>query len=103
MLKIHKGDQVMVISGKDKGKTGHVLQVFTRQGRAVVENVNLVKKAQRKTQKNPQGGIIDIEAPIHVSNIMLIDKKTNQPTRFSNTILKDGGKVRLSKKSQEVI
>lgn len=103
MLRIKKNDQVMVIAGKDKGKTGKVLQVLPEQQRAVVEHINLVKKAQRKTQQNQQGGFVNIEAPIHISNIMLVDKKTNKPTRFGVSILKDGSRVRVSKKSKEVI
>lgn len=103
MLRIKKNDQVMVIAGKDKGKTGKVLQILPEQQRAVVEHINLVKKAQRKTQQNQQGGFVNIEAPIHLSNIMLVDKKTNQPTRFGVSILKDGSRVRVSKKSKEVI
>lgn len=103
MLRIKKNDQVMVIAGKDKGKTGKVLRVIPEQQRAVVEHINLVKKAQRKTQQNQQGGFVNIEAPIHLSNIMLVDKKSNKPTRFGVSILKDGSRVRVSKKSKEVI
>jgi len=103
MLDIKKNDQIVVIAGKDKGKTGKVLKVLPVQNRLIVEHINLIKKAQRKTQENQQGGFIDIEMPIHRSNIMLIDKKTNKPTRFGASILKDGSKVRISKKSGEVI
>ena len=103
MFRIRKDDQVLVIAGKDKGKTGKVLRVLPTEQRALVENINLMKKAQRKTQQNPQGGFLDIECPIHISNIMLVDKKTNKPTRLSGSILKDGSKVRVSRKSGEVI
>ena len=103
MLGIKKDDQVMVIAGKDKGKTGRVLEVLPRKQRAVVENINLVKKAQRRTQQNQKGGIIDIEASIHLSNLMLIDKKTNKPTRIGADILKDGSKVRIGKQSGEAV
>lgn len=103
MLSIKKNDQVFVIAGKDKGKTGKVLRVFPKDRRVIVENINMVKKARRKTQQDQQGGISEIESPINISNIMLLDKKTNQPTRFSVSILKDGSKVRISKKSGEVI
>ena len=82
MLHIKKNDQVFVIAGKDKGKTGKVLIVYPGQNRAVVESINVYKKAQRKTQQNQQGGFVDIELPIHLSNLMLIDKKSNKPTRF---------------------
>jgi len=103
MLNIKKNDQVVVIAGKDKGKTGKVLKVFRRQDRLLIEHINLAKKAQRKTQENQQGGFIEIEMPVHRSNVMLVDKKTNKPTRFGASILKDGAKVRISKKSGEVI
>jgi large subunit ribosomal protein L24 len=103
MLRIKKEDQVMVITGKDKGKIGRVLEVLPKEQRVVVENINMVKKARRRSQQNQQGGLVDIEASLHVSNVMLIDKKTNKPTRFGTSILKDGSKVRISKKSGEVI
>ena len=103
MLSIKKNDVVQVIVGKDKGKTGKVLRIFPDNDKALVENINMVKKAQRPTQQNQQGGFVEMEAPLHMSNIMLIDKKTNKPTRFGISILKDGSKVRISKKSGEVI
>ena len=103
MLHIKKNDQVVVIAGRDKGKTGKVLQVLPRKHVAVVEHIHIVKKAQRPTQQNPKGGFVEIEAPIHISNIMLLDKKTHKPSRFGMSILKDGTKMRLSKKSEEVI
>ena len=103
MLKIKKNDQVMVIAGKDKGKTGKILKIFPSTNRAVVEHINVFKKAQRKTQENQQGGFLEIEVPIHMSNIMLIDKKSNKPTRYGMKILKDGSKIRVSKKSGETV
>lgn len=103
MLRIKKNDTIMVISGKDKGKTGKVMEVYPVIEKALVEGINLVKKAKRKTQADQQGGIVDIEAPIHLSNIMLVDKQSNEPTRFKISLLKDGGKERLSKKSGAVI
>jgi len=103
MLRIRKDDRVMVIAGKDRGKTGKVLKVFPEGQRALVEGINFVKKARRRTRQDQQGGLVDIEAPIHISNIMLMDKKTNKPTRFEASILKDGTRVRLSKRSKEVI
>lgn len=103
MLTIKKNDIVKVIAGKDKGKTGKIIAVFPDTNRVIVENINFVKKAQRKTQVNPQGGLIDIEAPVHRSNVMLIDKKTNKPSRYGVRILKDGTKTRISKKSGEDI
>ncbi|MDP8212920.1 MAG: 50S ribosomal protein L24 [Candidatus Zapsychrus exili] len=103
MLSIKKNDQVVVIAGKDKGKIGKILRVFPKSDRVIVENINMVKKAKRKTQQDQQGGFIEIETSIHISNIMLLDKKTNKPTRFGVSILKDGSKVRISKKSGEVV
>lgn len=103
MLMIKKDDMVKIIAGKDKGKTGKVTRVDSESNRVVVEKINMVKKAQRKTQQNPQGGLIEIEAPIHRSNVMLIDKKTNKASRFGVKILKDGSKVRISKKSGDEI
>ncbi len=103
MLHIKKDDQVKVIAGKDKGKTGKVLKVIPENSKAIVEHINLMKKAQRRTNQNQKGGFVDIEMPIHISNIMLIDKKTNLPTRFGAKISKDGKKLRISKKSGEVI
>ncbi|MEW5895297.1 MAG: 50S ribosomal protein L24 [Candidatus Omnitrophota bacterium] len=103
MLRIRKNDKVMVITGKDKGKTGKVLQVFPEIDKVLVEKINMVKKSKRKTQQDQQGGFVEIEAPLHISNILLVDKKTNQPTRFGIKTLKDGSKVRYSKKSGEVI
>ena len=103
MLHIRRNDQVIVISGRDKGKSGKVIRVFGNEEKILVENINVVKKSQRKSQQNPNGGIIDIEVPLHVSKVMLIDKKTNKPSRFSTSILKDGTKIRISKDSGEVI
>ena len=103
MLTIKKNDIVKVIAGKDKGKSGKIIAVFPDTNRVIVEKINFVKKAQRKTQTNPQGGLIDIEASIHRSNVMLVDKKTNKPSRFGVQILKDGTKTRVSKKSGEDI
>ena len=103
MLKIKKNDKVMVIVGKDKGKTGKVLKILPENNRLVGEKINIVKKARRRTQQDQQGGFVEIESSIHISNVMLVDKKTNKPTRFGISILKDGTKVRISKKSGEVI
>ena len=103
MSRIRKNDKVMVIAGKEKGKTGKVLKVFPKEDRVLVEKLNLSKKARRKTQQDQQGGIIELEMPFHISNVMLVDRKTNQATRFGVSCLKDGTKVRISKKSQEAI
>ena len=103
MLRIKKNDRVVVIAGKDKGKTGKILRVFPARARVLVEKINVMKKAVRKTQKNPQGGMIEVEVPIHISNVMLVDKKTNKPTRIRMEILKDGTKARVAKSSGEHI
>jgi large subunit ribosomal protein L24 len=103
MQSIKKNDQVIVLAGKDKGKTGRVIGINVKEQRVLVESINKVKKTQRRTQDNPQGGFIDIERPIHISNVALIDKKTNKPTRVGVKILKDGTKVRVAKRSGEVI
>lgn len=101
-MHVKKGDKVMVISGKDKGKTGVILAAFPKQDRVIVEGVNIVKKHSKPSQVNPQGGIINQEAPIHVSNVMPLDPKTDKPTRVGYKIV-DGKKVRVAKKSGEVL
>lgn len=98
-LHVKKGDRVQVIAGNDKGTTGEVLQVFPAKNRAIVENVNMVKKHQKPTQDNP-GGITEMEAPIHLSNLMLLDPKTGEPTRIGRKLV-DGKLVRYSKKTGE--
>ncbi len=94
---IKRGDNVVVISGKDRDKHGKVLQVMPHEGRVVVENVGMVKKAQRPTQQNQQGGLVSIESPIPISNVMLVCPKCDKPTRVSH---KQDGKnaVRICKK-----
>lgn len=101
-MHVKKGDKVMVISGKDKGKTGVILASYPKKDRVIVEGVNIVKKHSKPSQVNPQGGIINQEAPIHVSNVMPIDPKTGEPTRVGYTVV-DGKKVRVAKKSGEVL
>ena len=92
----------MVIAGNYKGATGEVLEVFPKKNRAIVDNVNLVTKHQKPTQSNPEGGIIRMPAPLHISNLMLIDPKTGEPTRIGRKLV-DGKLVRYSKKSGEII
>ncbi|WP_449237018.1 50S ribosomal protein L24 [Berryella wangjianweii] len=99
-MKIKKGDLVQVIAGKDKGKQGVVLRALPSRNRVVVEKVNMVKKAQRPTQQNPQGGIMSIEAPLHVSNVMLVNPDTKKPARVGFRIEEDGTKVRYFKDSK---
>ncbi len=101
-MHVKKGDKVMVISGKDKGKTGVILAVFPKKDRVIVEGVNIVKKHAKPSQANPQGGILNLEAPIHVSNVMPLDPKTDKPTRVGYKIV-DGKKVRYAKKSGEIL
>jgi len=88
-MRIHKNDTVTVISGNARGKVGKVLKVFNETERVIVEGVNIIKRHSKPTQKNPQGGIVQKEAPIHVSNVMLICPKCNQRTRVGYSIVKD--------------
>ncbi|TSC62285.1 MAG: large subunit ribosomal protein L24 [Parcubacteria group bacterium Gr01-1014_48] len=101
-MKIHKGDTVQVIAGKDKGRTGKVLRALPKTLQLIVEGVHVRKKHQRAQKKGQKGQVIDKTHPIHVSNVMLIDPKTNKPTRLKVKV-KDGKKVRISKKSGAVI
>jgi large subunit ribosomal protein L24 len=88
-MKIRKNDSVMVIAGNSRGKTGKVLKVYPEKLRVIVEGVNIMKRHTRPSQKNAQGGIVQREAPIHVSNVMLLDPKQNQPTRVGTAVVKD--------------
>lgn len=102
-LHIKKGDLVYVISGESKGQQGKVLSVMVEKQRALVEGVNMVSKHTKPNSKYPQGGIIKKEAPIHISNLMLIDPTTGKPSRIGRRPNKDGKLVRFSKKSGEEI
>lgn len=103
--KVHvkKGDTVLVITGKDAGKKGKVLTVIPKKQRVVVEGVNIVKRHTKPSQKMPQGGIIEKEAPIASSNVMLYCNKCNNPTRIAHKFLDNGKKVRYCKKCGEVL
>ncbi|MBQ7635180.1 MAG: 50S ribosomal protein L24 [Bacteroidaceae bacterium] len=101
-LHIKKGDTVFVNTGKDKGKTGKVLKVLVSDQRAIVEGVNIVSKSQKPSAANPQGGIVKMEAPIHISNLNPLDPKSGKPTRIGRR-MEDGKRVRYAKKSGEVI
>lgn len=101
-LHVKKDDTVIVITGKDKGKKGRILEAYPRLNRVLVEGVNMVKKHARPSQENPQGGILTQEAPIHVSNVMLIDPKSGKPTRIGYKV-EDGKKIRIAKRSGEAI
>ena len=97
-MRIHKGDTVKVLSGKDKGKTSSVMRAIPATQKVVVEKVGVVKKAQRPTRDNPSGGIMSIEKPIHVSTVMLVCPKCNEPTRVGIKVKDDKKKVRVCKK-----
>ena len=101
-LHIRKNDTVIVLAGRDKGRTGKVQKVLVKEQRAIVEGINMVSKSAKPSAKNPQGGIIKQEAPIHISNLSLIDPKSGKPTRVS---IKHEGKnvIRIAKKSGEEI
>jgi large subunit ribosomal protein L24 len=101
-MRIHKGDTVKVMSGKDKGATSVVMRALPESRKVVVEKVGVVKKAQRPTRDNPSGGIISIEKPIHVSTVMLVCPKCSEPTRVGVKV-EDGKKLRVCKKCNKVI
>ena len=100
--RIRKGDTVVVISGRDKGKTGSVLKVMPAERRALVQGVHMAKRHQRQTQTQ-QGGIVEKEMPIHLSNVSLVDPADGEPTRVGFRTLEDGRKVRFSRRSGEII
>jgi large subunit ribosomal protein L24 len=100
--KIKKGDRVVVTTGRDKGKKGEVLRLFPKEERALVSGINIVKRHQRQSARQ-QAGIINKEAPVHLSNLAHIDPGSGEPTRVGFKILDDGRKVRFAKKSGEVI
>ncbi len=103
MIRIRKNDTVMIIKGRDRGKTGRVMKVLPGQMRAIIEGRNLIKKHSRKSQKNPQGGIIQMESPIQLSNLMPVCPKCNKPARVGSIIEKDGKKLRVCKKCKEAL
>ncbi len=102
-LHIKKGDMVQVMAGDNKGKQGKVLKVEVSKQRAIVEGVNICKKATKPNAQNPQGGIVEKEAPIHVSNLMVLDPKSGQPTKVGRKANAEGKLVRYAKKSGEEI
>ena len=101
-MHVKKGDKVKVLSGKDRGKTGTIIEVYPKKDRVLVEGVNMVQKHAKPSQENPQGGILNQEAAIHVSNVLPIDPKTGEPTRVGYEV-RDGKKVRIAKKSGEAL
>lgn len=100
---VRKGDTVMVVAGKERGKKGKVLRVIPEKGRVVIERINMIKKHQRPTQKIRQGGIIEREGSIHLSNVMLVDPGSDKPTRVGMKALSDGKKVRVARRSGEML
>ncbi|QFQ13238.1 50S ribosomal protein L24 [Pseudoprevotella muciniphila] len=102
-LHIKKGDTVYVNTGVDKGKTGKVIKVLVAKQRAIVEGINMVSKSQKPSAQNPQGGIVKMEAPIHISNLNVVDPKSGEPTRIGRRLNDAGKLVRYAKKSGEEI
>ncbi len=107
-MKIHKNDTVIVVAGNNKGSKGKVLKVFPKENRVIIESVNIHKRSTKPNQKNPQGGFVEKEAPINVSNVMVVDPKSNEPTRIGKKVViddKNGKKirVRVSKLSGEML
>jgi large subunit ribosomal protein L24 len=100
--KIRKGDKVIVLTGRDKGRTGEVIEVRPDDGRALVRGVNVVRRHQRQTARQ-EGGIVSKEGPVHLSNLALADPKDGKPTRVGFKILKDGRKVRIARRSGEAL
>ncbi len=101
--RVKKGDLVMVIAGDDKGKTGQVLNVNVAAGKVLVQGVNRVFKHMRPSRRNPRGGRVEKEMPIHISNVLPVDPKTNRPTRVGFRVGEDGSKQRIAKKSGETL
>lgn len=102
-LSIKKNDTVKVIAGKEKGKIGRVIAVYPSKESLLIEKVNIIKKHLKPNRQYTQGGIIEKEAPLHMSNVMLVCPKCNKPTRIGNSILQDGRKLRTCSKCREVI
>ncbi len=102
-LFVRKNDIVLVITGEEKGKQGKVLKVFPGNERIIVEGVNFIHRHTRPSQKNPQGGIVEKEAPIHASNVMVVCPKCGQPTRVGSRILNDGSRIRVCKQCGEMM
>jgi len=100
--RLKKGDLVQVITGRDKGKSGKIIHIDLEKGRVIVEKVNVVKKTKRASAESQKGGIIEIEASMHISNVMLLDTKTNKPTRIGIRF-EDGKKTRIAKKSGKAV
>ena len=102
-LSIKKNDTVLVVTGKEKGKKGRVISVEPKKDKILIERINIIKRHMKPSKKYSQGGIIEKEAPLHISNVMLVCSKCSKPTRIGNTVLSDGKKARICKKCKEVI
>jgi large subunit ribosomal protein L24 len=102
-MKVIKNDTVLVVSGNSKGKKGKVLKVFPKEERVIVEGVNFIKRHTRKSQKNPQGGIVEREAPIHASNVKLICSKCNKAARVGRVVLENKKRVRVCRSCGEML
>ena len=102
-LKIKKGDQVIILTGKDKGKKGEVMKVFPSEMKVMVTGIAIAKKHMKPSRANPNGGIISFEKPIHYSNVAMVDPKAGLPTKIGYKILEDGKKVRFARRSNEMI
>lgn len=102
-FKIKKNDEVVVLSGKNKGQRGIVVKVITDKKRVLVAGLNMVKRHERQSQVNPSGGIVEKEASIHISNVAYVDPKEDKPTKIGYKVLKDGKKVRVARKSGEIL
>ncbi|HHU92614.1 MAG TPA: 50S ribosomal protein L24 [Halanaerobiaceae bacterium] len=103
MRKIKKGDTVEVIAGKDKGKRGKVLKVQLKEDRVIVEGINILHRHMKASQEMPQGGIVKVEGPVHISNVQLVCPRCNQKARTGINLLEDGKKVRVCKKCGEAV
>ncbi len=102
-LSIKKNDTVLIVTGKEKGKKGRVISVEPKKDKILIERINIIKRHMKPSKKYSQGGIIEKEAPLHISNVMLVCSKCDKPTRIGNTVLSDGKKARICKKCKEVI
>lgn len=103
MARLKKNDTVKILAGKDKGKSGKILFVFPDKGRVLVQGLNLIKKHIRRTREDQQGGVIQKESPIHISNLMVVCQKCGKPTKIGFNVLSDGTKIRICKKCKELI
>lgn len=102
-MHVHREDMVLILTGKDRGKKGRVIRLFTKTEKALVEKINMVKRHTRPTQQMPQGGILEKEAPMAISNLQVVCGKCQKPTRIAHKVLANGNKVRACKKCGEIM